>query len=174
MPKRASTGFDDRRAGGARQRIAAAVAEAQAGAPVKEHSRLVAFILEQWSWGFLTTPKAQAFWQAAHVNLILHAEGRLRIGEVCTIANIGAQGQQSKPALRDLERRLVRPALSVSLHSFRATIRSDVSRFVTMSKEQTLLLPHVFLLRCMSTINLNLRKCWSGLGMQWQLSGNPW
>ena len=101
MPKRALQGFASGRVGGSRQRVAVAQAQAQADAPPQLHSALVAYLLEQWSWGLLTTPKVQIILEKAHEDLISHAAGRLRISEVSSLAGIGAGGSQSKNSLRD-------------------------------------------------------------------------
>lgn len=69
--------------------------------------------------------------------------GRLRISEIVSLAAIGTSGAHSKNALRDLEQKLTKTHLSDAMHTYKATVRSTLSRFVTMSVVQSVLLPHV-------------------------------
>ena len=140
MGKRAHVGFESGRTGGCRQRIARAAAAPPP--PPKKHSALVTFLLEEWSWGFISTPKMQLILAKAKEDMEAHLAGQLRFEEISQLADIGAGGKHACNAVRDLERRIAHPALDAALYSYTAKVKSQVSKLVTTSQDLHVLLPH--------------------------------
>ena len=72
----------------------------------------------------------------------VHAAGQLRFEEITTLADIGGDGLHTHNAVRDLERRIAQPPLDKALYSYKAKVKSQVSRLVTNTQNLHVLLPH--------------------------------
>lgn len=75
--------------------------------------------------------------------MLVYAAGDLDFSEIEKLSEIGAEGQASQNALRDLEKRLAKPKLEEARLTFDCNLRSHRSRYVLQNFQQDLLLPHM-------------------------------
>ena len=105
-------------------------------------SSLVAFLLQQWSWGLISPQFVQAVMSRAHEDIVAATEGTLDMKSVAQLARIGTGGKHSRNALRDMTKIIEVPPLNSAILRFNTPMRSQHCRLFVQDREQELLLPH--------------------------------
>jgi hypothetical protein len=104
---------------------------------------LAEYLLEKWAWGFMSVQMMQSIISLAVADIEAAKEGKLDMGLLTKLSNLGTQGVHSQNCMRDLGKCIEKPPLEAALFRFDAPLRSQHSRLVIQTKEQTVLLPHV-------------------------------
>ena len=127
--------------GGRNQRLQAEAAAQAEKSPLKG-SLVVVFLLELWSWGFMSPQTIQRIMFRVREDLLAAAAGELDWAVIDELATIGTGGKHSSNCARDMKNKnMSEQKLTSAIHRVQEPMGNPHNRFVLAAQWQDIMLP---------------------------------